>query len=859
MSAFERFFINSDAGWRDMSCFQTPMAINNAGTPFNLSLANNLAMLKNYFKVAIRNLLKQRVYSLINVAGLAVGISGCLLIVLFVTDEFSFDQFHEKADRIYKVALERKYPQHATHYALIPPSYADVMAKDFPEVEGVVRMGGPFNNTLVRYKDGAGEEKQFEENFIMAADSNFFSIFSIPLLKGDAAHVFNSINDVVLTEETAKRYFGNEDPIGKTLHFFNQDFKVTGISANVPANSHLKFDFLCKWNDQVFGDGRQQNFISFSAHIYLLLKPGTVVTDLEAKFPRMVDTYAASQIEADLGKSWADYKREGNGYRYYLQSLTSIHLDPTHIEGKMKPGGNLNYVYFLICVALLIVIIACINFMNLATARSAERAREVGVRKTMGSGKSQLIAQFLTESIVICFVATVLAIIVVELALPSFANLTHKQLELHFTPTLVGSLIGFALLVGLLAGSYPAFALSAFNPVVVMKGNFGGQSKGAWLRNGLVVFQFCISIVLIVGTLVVSDQMKYMQRKSLGYDKDQMLIIERVFALQDKTQTFVEELKQIPGVQQAASSFALLGREGDYFGAQFQPAGSSEILTTKTMVINDDLTETVGFEIIQGKGFSKDTNDSLSLLLNETAVKAMGLDGNAIGQKLTQVQRTPNGNVTVAFTIIGIIKDFNFQSLRDQITPLAIQNNESFGGGAAYAYLKVNGKDLAAITKQAEEKWKLFTDSEPFKYHFLDESLNANYESEKRAGRLFTVFSGLAILIACVGLFGLAAYTASLRTKEIGVRKVLGASVFSVLLLLSRDFTKLIIIAFALAIPLGWYLMDHWLSGFAYYAPIGPVTFLIAGGTALCIAWATVSYQSIKAAMRNPVKSLRSE
>jgi putative ABC transport system permease protein len=816
-------------------------------------------MLRNYFKVALRNLFKQRVYSIINILGLAVGIAGCLLIVLYVTDEFSYDKFHEKSDQIYKMALERKYPQHSTYYAFIPHSYADVMPKDFPEIESVVRMGGPFNNVVVSYKDAKGDEKKFEENFIMAADSNFFNLFSIKLIKGDPASVLKNLTDIVITEGTAQRYFGNDDPVGKSLTIFNQEFKVTGVSENVPENSHFKFDFLSKWTEQFFGNGNRQNFTSFSAHVYLLLKQGTDPNQLVAKFPKMVDTYAAAQIEADLGKSWEDYKKEGNGYRYFLQPLTSIHLDPTHLEGTMKPSGNINYVYFLICVAALIVVIACINFMNLATARSAERAREVGVRKTMGSAKAQLVAQFLTESILICVVATLLAIFLVQIALPYFNNLSNKQLALSFSFPILSGLILFAVLVGLLAGSYPAFALSSFNPVVVMKGNFTAHGRGAWLRNGLVVFQFWISIVLIVGTLVVSNQMRFMQTKSLGYDKDQMLIIERAFALRDKTVTYVDELKRIPGVSSAASSFSLLGREGDYFGSQFTPQGSTEILTTKTMVIADDFAETVGFSLSQGKGFSKETNDSLSIIVNQTAVKTMGLGANPVGSKLTQAQRTPNGVVNIAYTVIGVLDDFNFQSLRDPITPLTIQSNESFGGGAGYAYVKVSSRDLNEVVKQAEIKWKELANGEPFKYSFLDQTLKANYDSEKRSGTLFSVFSGLAILIACVGLFGLAAYTASLRTKEIGVRKVLGATVPSVVLLLSKDFTKLILVAFVLAVPLGWYIMSNWLDGFAYRTTLSIGTFLLAGGLSLLIAWITVSYQSIKAAVRNPVRSLRSE
>ena len=815
-------------------------------------------MLKNYLRIAIRSLIKQKVYTIINVLGLSTGIASCILIVMFVTNEFSYDSFHTNADNIYKVALERKYPNHATNYAIIPHSYADVMQHDFPEVTSVVKMGGPINQVVVNYKDEHDEVKQFEEDFIMAADSNFFTFFSIRVLKGDPKKVLLQQNDVVLTEETAKRYFGNSDPVGKTIRMFNQDFHVSGICENVPDNSHFKFDFLSKWDDNFFGGGNQSNFTTFSAHVYIQLKPGANAKALQAKFPKMVDTYAAAQIERDLGKSWEDYKKEGNGYTYFLQPLKSIHLDPRNIEAKMQPGGNLNYVYFLISVAALILVIACINFMNLATARSAERAREVGVRKTMGSLKSQLVFQFLTESIVLSLFATALALTITWFVLPSFNNLVDKNLVLDFTGILPVGLLGIALLVGFLAGSYPAFALSSFNPVVVMKGNFTSNTKGTWLRNGLVVFQFFISIVLIVGTMVVAEQMQYMQNKSLGYDKEQMVIVERVFALENNARTFTEEVKRIANVEKAASAFSLLGRQGDFFGAQFTPEGSSEILTTKTMGIDDTFAETVGFEFTEGHGFSESTNDSLSIILNETAVKTLDI-ADPIGKKLSQVQRTPQGNVTVQYTIIGIIKDFNFQSLRDPVTPLTIQSNESFGGGAAYIYARVKGKNATTVISDIEAAWKKIAPDQPFKYQFLDQNLTAQYESEKRAGKVFAIFSGLAIIIACVGLFGLAAYTANLRTKEIGIRKVLGASEGGIVVLLSRDFTKLIVIAFILATPFAWYMMDTWLQNFAYRIQLGVGIFLFAGVIALLIAWITVSYQSIKAAIVNPVKSLKNE
>ncbi len=821
-------------------------------------------MLRNYVKIALRSLLKQKSYSTINILGLTVGIASCLLIVMYVVDEFSYDTFHNKVDQIYKVTLERKYPNHSTNYAFIPHSYAEVMQQDFPEVEEVLHMGGPFNDVMVSYEKPGSDPVQFEEDYIMAADSNFFNLFSIALRKGEANSVLKNLNDIVVTEATASRYFGDDDPVGKSLRFFGQDFKVTGICENVPANSHMKFDFLTKWDVRLFGDNQRSNFITFTSHVYLLLKPGSDPKALEAKFPAMVDTYAASQIEADLGTSWEDYKDAGNGYRYFLQALPSIHLDPTNIEGKMKPGGNRNYVYFLICIAALVLIIACINFMNLATARSAERAREVGVRKTMGSAKSQLVLQFLAESVLLSTFATLLSILLVYWLLPYFNQIANKELMLSFSWRLSLGLISLSVFVGFLAGAYPALVLSSFNPVVVMKGNFTGQAKGAWLRNGLVVFQFWISIILIVGTVVVSEQMQFMQNKSLGYDKEQVLVVERAFLLQDtirinRTETFIEELRRLPEVVSAAGSFSMLGRQNDFFGSQFLPEGSSEILTTKSTAIDDAFANAIGFQFIEGRGYAEETNDSLSIILNESAVKALNIL-NPVGKKLNQVQRGPNGNVMVPFTIIGVIKDFNFQSLRDEITPLAIHSNETFGGGAGYAYARIKKGETESAMKSIERIWKdMAGNNQPFKFTFLDQDLNSQYQSEKQAGLLFGIFSGLAIIIACVGLFGLSAYTASLRTKEIGIRKVLGASVASVVLMLSKDFTKLVVLAFFIAIPMAWYVMDHWLSSFAYRIQLGFGVFIFAGCITLFISLITVSYQTVKAAIINPVKSLKSE
>ncbi len=815
-------------------------------------------MFKNNLKIAIRALLRQKVYAFINIAGLAVGVASCLLIALFVQKEFSYDRFFENADQIHKMVLERKYPDHSTYYSYIPHSFAYVAVRDYPEIEKATFLFGPFPNTPLSYQNERDEKKEFDENFLFAADSNFFSMFSFRILKGDPEAALQKPNDLVMTEATALKYFGEDDPIGKVIKTNFGDFNVVAVCEDTPDNSHMKFDILV--SVQTFPFVKVNNFTSFTAHCYFKLAPGSDYKALEAKFPHMVDTYAAAEIERDLGKSWADYKKEGNGYRYFLQPITSINLDPVNLEGKMKPGGNITSVYVMISVAVLILFIACINFMNLATARSAERAKEVGVRKTMGSFKNQLVSQFLTESFVLSCIGVLIAVSLVTLVLPFFNSLTGKNLELEFNLVNAIGLLVLAGLVGFLAGVYPSFVLSSFNPVTVLKGNFTGHQKGKWIRNGLVIFQFWISIVLMIGTLVIQDQMKFMREKSMGFDKEQMLVVERVFNLGPESgRTFVEELKRLPSVSAASGSFALPGRQNDFGGIQFQPEGSSEILTTKSMALSDGMAELLGLQLIDGKWFSQETNDSLSLILNESAVKVMGLE-NPIGRKLTNTQQTPDGLVTRNLTITGIVKDFNFQTLRDEITPLVLLSNEFFGGGVGYAIAKVKAGQVPEAIQQVEAKWRELAPGQAFKFTFLDQDLNAKYAEDQRTGRLFATFSGLAIFVACIGLFALSAYTANLRTKEIGIRKVLGASVTKILVLLSKDFTQMVTISFVLAIPVAWLVMENWwLQNFAYRIEISVWTILISGLAAFGVAWFTVSFQSIKAAIKNPVNSLKTE
>lgn len=818
-------------------------------------------MLSNFLRVAIRNLVKQRIYTLINILGLAVSITACLLIVLYVRHETSYDAFVPDGDRIFKIGLERKYPNHATYYAAIPDGYAGVIQRDFPEVESTLHLLGPTNDVPITYEVSGQDPKTFEEDNIYFSDSSFFTFFPVELVKGDVKTALAVPNQVIINQDVAHRFFGNEDPLNKTLKSNFGEFKVTGVFERWPENSHIQFDYMASFDaSQAFN---RENYISFNSHTYVKLRPGSDAAAFEAKFPKMVDTYASGQIERELHQSWEDYKKAGNGYRYFLQPLTSIHLDPTNIEFTTTPSGNSRYILGLTLIAGLILLIACINFMNLATARSASRAREVGMRKVMGSMKNQLITQFLLEAIVLAVVSTAIAVLAAYLLLPSFNLLVEKHLLFVIDSTVVLGLVGFAMLVGVLAGLYPAFVLSSFNPVEVMKGSFSRSSRGLVLRNGLVVFQFMISCFLIVATILVGRQMSFMQHKDLGFNKESVIMIDRAFALQQSTEPFLDKVRQMPEVVSAARTSARVGDRDDVFGQMFQPSGSTDVLTVKSMLIDDDFAPMIDFHLKEGRFFSKETSDSLNIILNETAVKTIGLK-DPVGQRLSNTdlfRGNPELQNDRLFTIIGVVSDFHFQSLRDEITPLVIFNLEVFNQhpNSRFIAIRVKGGMQQEALAKIDAVWKELVPARPLKYEFLEDNLNQGYAQEQQSGRVFRVFSGLSIVIACVGLFGLSAFTAGQRTKEIGIRKVMGASVPGIVVLLSSDFSKLVLIALVFAIPLAWYTMDSWLSGFAYRISIGVDSFIIAGVVSLAIAWLTVSYQSIKAALVNPVNSLRRE
>ena len=810
-------------------------------------------MLKNYLKIAWRNLLKNKLHTLINIVGLSIGMASCMLILMYVFDELSYDASWGNGDRIYRMALERRYPGRATNYAIIPPSYAQSVKKELPEIEETVRIFAGGGTTLIKHKDQIIEEKNF-----LAADSTFFTVFKLPLLQGRVENALNQPDAVVLTESTAKRLFGAGNVLGKTIEILQgPKLHVTGVCADMPSNAHFHFNYLGSVRGRAFAE--QTNHVSFSAATYLLLKPHTSAAQVQAKFPSIVEKYASGEVLRQFGVSFSDYKKAGNGYFYFLQPLRSIHLE-SHLEGELGNNGSSTLVYIFLVIAVFVLLIACINFMNLATARSTERAKEMGIRKTLGSTKGQLAKQFLMESIMLSLVSLLVAIQLVLVLLPFFNQLADKQLIIwHFLNWKTAPiLIGLSLFVGLLAGLYPAGVLSSFEPIQVLKGKFFNKREGYLLRNGLVIFQFSISIVLIISTVVAYQQLSYIQQKELGFSKDFVIHLQGAGFLDKRTEAFKGEIQKIAGIEQVGGSSSEPGLEG-FFGITFRKGGDKETVTGKAMIADDNYLQTLNMETVSGRFFTKETNDSLSLILNEEAVKALNLT-NPIGKTIFSPDNfVKQDGPEVTYTVVGVVKNFHFTSLHQKISPLFIVNNRFFARTSNLIGIRVKTDNFQAVLGQLKQVWKQFLPEQPFKYTFFDDDLAKLYRQEQVSQQVFWIFSILGIFIACMGLLGLVSYITQQRTKEIGIRKVLGASVMSITTLLSKDFLKLVFFAIVIASPIAYYAMSRWLEDFAYRIQISWWVFVLAGILALLIALLTVSYQAIKAAIMNPVKSLKTE
>jgi len=803
-------------------------------------------MFNNHLKIARRNLFKHKAYSFINIAGLAVGLACCLLISLYVKDELSYDRYHAKADRIFKVVMNARTPERESQFALTPAPLAEALVRDFPEVETATRLFTFFGEGLVKYG-----EKRFNEPRLYFGDSTFFDVFSIPLLSGDAKTALARPAMVVLSETAAHRYFGSEKPLGKTITVNNDfDLQVSGVMSDIPANTHFHCDFLISLASARMS--RNPSFISNNNfHTYLVLRDGASPQALEVKFLAAIKKYAAAQIAARFGQTFEERLAAGYETKWSLLPITDIHLHSQR-EYEIEPNGNIMTVYLFSAIAVIVLLIACVNFMNLATARSAGRAKEIGIRKVAGSNRAQLLRQFLTEAILLSLLGLLAAIVLVELFLPIFNGLAGKQIQTAFfeKPGSVVVLLGLALLVGLLAGSYPAFVLSALRPALVLKSASPVSKSGAWIRRGLVVFQFAISVALIAGTLIVHNQLDFIVNRRLGFDKEQVLVIKRASALGRQRETFKQRLLQNPGVINAATSTTLPGKL--YGRSTYRALGApvESPYAMHEMYVDEDFLPTLAITLNTGRNFSRDfATDTSAVLLNEAAVKLFGL-ANPLGQILTQ----PGDSLWRA-TVIGVVNDFHFESLHKPIQPLVVLHQPFY----QYLSIRLRPENLAATVQAVESLWREFVPQQPFEFSFLDQDFDALYRAEERTGKIFGLFAALAIFIACLGQFGLASYTIQKRTKEIGVRKVLGASATSIVGLLSKEFVKLVVIAMLIATPMAYYIMSRWLQDFAYRVTIGWQVFALAGALALVIALLTVSVQSIKAALANPAEALRYE
>lgn len=811
----------------------------------DINSLNNISMFKNYFKVSLRSLLKHKFYSFINIAGLSLGLAACLLITMYISHELSYDKFHKDADRVYRMAGNQR--------GSWTPARLGIQAKmDFPEIEEIVRLQGPFDQTFNVNGTIFRESRGFN------ADSTFHKVFSINFLEGNPDEALKEPNSVVLTQSLADKYFPNASAYGELIEMDGEIIKITGVISDPPKNTHFYYNYINSMPHETWvtvGNWTGNNFFT-----YAKLAKGSSAQALEAKFPEFKRKYAGAEM-----LEWTEYKTYdellaafSSPPTYSLKPMADLHLYfPNFALGS---NGDIDNVYTFMAVAAFILIIACINFMNLSTARSASRSKEVGMRKVLGSQRGNLINQFLVESMLVSLIAMILAIGISALFLNGFNTLANRNFELGdllASHTLLYLLI-LVLIVGLLAGSYPAFYLSGFKPIKALKGDMKSGSANAFLRKGLVAFQFAISIFLIISTVIVYAQLQYMGNQKLGFEPEQVLLIKNGSRLSGSIDGFRNTVEAHPNVE----SFAMSDR---YFSGSISNYGYQTIEDNPrsdnfmNMFVSGDFAKTLDLELVDGRFFNKElASDTSNVLINETAAKWLGWD-EVIGGKVSRGEGRD-------FRIIGIVKDFHYTSLKQDILPMILRNINDQGWidqadgwwGGNYLSVKINGNFQKTVS-DIEQAWSRVAPDEPFDYTFMDDSFAALYEEERRFGSLFTASSGLAIIIACLGLFALAAFTLERRFKEIAIRKVLGATIQSLSMLILMDFTKLVAIGAIVAIPAGYFLMKDWLTNFAYQLTINPIYLIAPALVVAIIAWLTVGFQSVKTALSNPIKALRSE
>ncbi len=811
-------------------------------------------MLKNFFIVALRNISRQKTYVFINIAGLAIGIASSIIILLFVINELSYDKFNVKHKQIYRVYLDGKIGESEIKGAWTAAPTAKALLNEIPEVIDAIRMDN-WDETIIKIDDRSFIEKHF-----MLADSSFFNLFSIPLIQGDQATALAEPFSLVLTKSAAAKYFGKEDPIGKHVRL-NSDttyYTITGIMDNVPENAHFEFNVLGSFTSH--HRANEEFWLSNSFNTYLLLKDGASPKDVEKKIKPILEKYVGPQIEQALGITLEEWEASGNRYGLYLQPLDDIHLN-TSIEHGLKPSNDKKYIYIFSIIALLIIVVAIINYMNLATARSIKRSKEVGLRKVSGSSKGQLVSQFILESILLSVVSLILSVLLVQLTLPFINRITQLHLSFNLFEKWynIPVLLLLALIIGIIAGSYPSFVLSSFKPVDVISGIHKG-SRRSLLRSVMVVFQFCVSVIIILGTIIIYRQIHYMLNKDLGFNKEQLMVIKRAEALGNyqKIKVFQQEIEKYPGVISSTNSTAVPGHPNNNNGFMIDGRTSSE--QTVLMQVNwvdYDYLKTYGIKLKEGRFLSRDfTSDSLSIVINESAAKKFGFT-KPLSERFVQPAETPEQRTKLS--IVGVADNFNYQSLHEDIYPHAFLLKPGWWGWGGYLTIRLAPKNMKGTIRNIVKSWKEFAPSDPIQYFFMDEDFNNMYREEIRTGNISLGFSILAIVIACLGLFGLTSYASEQRTREIGIRKVLGSTISNVIVLLTKEVFLLVTIATLLAWPITYFMMKNWLQNFYYRIHLTIWEFLLSFMLAVIIAMLTVMYRAYLAARTNPSEALKYE
>lgn len=804
-------------------------------------------MIKNYLKVAFRNILKKKYYSFLNLLGLSIGITAAVLIIIYVQDELNYDTFHPEAEHKYVVGLEGKLGNQEIKGIFTPPILASTALEEVPGIKNTTRTNST-GDMVFRYED-----RVFTEKKAYWVDPDFFEFFGYELVEGDPEMVLDAPNQVVLTESTARKYFGDQNPIGKTLIVGNGrvSYEVSGVTKDSPHNSHFRFDLLLSFSSVEYS--RSTQWLSNSINTYFEIYPDADIDQVEAAFDDLVIKYVGPQMEQFMGATIQQMREQGNEYGYFSIPILDLHLNAAGIENNFEPAGDITYVYIFSVIGIFLIVIACVNFMNLSTASATGRAKEVGLRKTLGAERKSMITQFLFEALSHVVLAALFSVILIYFVLPWFNMLSGKELTLQiFTEYwFIATMFGLILIVGAIAGSYPALYLTAFDPVDVLKGKITRAAKSGGFRQTLVVGQFFISIGLITCTILVNQQLQFMQNRNLGIDKEHSLVLTNTSRLDNDREAFKQELLNDTRIISASySNFTVPGTNNV---TVFQRPDRDFDYIMNLYYADHEQKDALGFEMAAGRFFSRDfPTDSSAIVINEAAVQELGFE-DPVGRDIIY----PGNNRT--YRVVGVVKDFNFESLKNDIMPLAIMLIDVTAGNANEMIVRFRSEDPRQAVQLVEATWDKYSAGEPVDYTFLDDDFAKLFEQERRLGDVFTAFTIIAIIIACLGLLGLSAYMAEQRTKEIGVRKVMGASVPSILWLLSVEFLKLIGLSFILAVPVSWYFMRNWLQDFSYRIEIDPAVFAMTALLTLLIVFITISWQTLKAAQMNPVDSIQSE